>query len=403
MGKDGRMSEAALPDTQTHSVPAVAERDLLYRKRKKKGRFSVAVPPAPPLEAPIADTHAHLGALDAPLALARAAFWGMDFICCITEPDGDAPRVYRQLDEWRRQAGNLLDDLLAASDDVLAQRSDDDARQMHALLDKRRAAGGIAIPHVRLAIGCHPHTSYRWNDELQDLMYRALADPRTCAVGEVGLDYYYDLSPRETQIRVFRAQIRMAHETGVPLFLHIRDAHDDALAVLREEGFPAAGTILHCCSLSPDQLAPWVEAGCYIAYGGITTFAKSDAARSGVATVPPERLLLETDSPYMAPIPLRGNECYPDFAQWTVRRLAEVCGCRPGPARRSFLEQLHANARGLQDRPATAWQASHAAQAGLLVPVYAECEEGDRGACADEAIPDANEGWDAAAFPGARV
>lgn len=397
------MSETAPRDSQAQSVPAAAERDLLYRKRKKKGRFSVAVPPAPPLEAPIADTHAHLGAIDAPLALARAAFWGMDFICCITEPDGDAPRVYRQLDEWRRQAGELLDVLPAASDEALAQRSDDGARQMRALLDERQATGGFAIPQVRLAIGCHLHTARRWNADLQALMRRALADPRTCAIGEVGLDYYYDLSPRETQIRVFRAQIRMAHEAGVPLFLHIRDAHDDALAVLREEGFPAAGTILHCCSLPPDQLAPWVEAGCYIAYGGIATFAKSDAARLGAATVPADRILLETDSPYMAPIPLRGNECYPDFAQWTARRLAEVRGCPPGPARRAFLVQLHENALGLQNRPATAWQASHAAQAGPLAPVYAEREEDGSGAGADGFASDAGAKRDAVPSPGVRA
>lgn len=380
------MSEAAAQGALAHSTPVAPERDLLYRKRKKKGKFSVAVPPLPLLEGPFVDTHAHLGAVDAPLALARAAFWGMDFLCCITEPDNDAPRVYRELDTWRHQAEELLPELLRATDDVLAQRTDDASRQMRALVDERRETGGFAIPHVRLAIACHPHTSRRWNADLEALMRRALADPRTCAVGEAGLDYYYDLSPRETQIRVFRAQIRLAKEAGVPLFLHIRDAHDDALAVLREEGFPQAGTILHCCSLPPDELAPWVEAGCFIAYGGITTFAKSDAARDGVRMVPADRILLETDSPYMAPVPLRGNDCYPDFAQWTARLLAEVRGCAPGQARHAFLVQMHENALGLQDRPATDWQRAHATEAGPLDPVYPEHaeeeEDGSEGGCA---------------------
>lgn len=398
------MSETAVQGAGEHSAPVAPERDVLYRKRKKKGRFSVAVPPLPLLEGPIADTHAHLGAVDAPLALARAAFWGMDFLCCITEPDSDAPRVYRELDAWRQQAKELLPKLLCATDAVLSRQTDDASRQMRALVEQRKAEGGFTIPRVRLAIACHPHTSCRWNDDLEALMRRALADPRTCAVGEAGLDYYYDLSPRETQIRVFRTQIRLAKEAGVPLFLHIRDAHKDALAVLREEGFPEAGTILHCCSLPPDELAPWVEAGCFIAYGGITTFAKSDAARDGVRTVPADRILLETDSPYMAPVPLRGNDCYPDFAQWTARCLADVSGCAPGEPRRAFLAQMHANARGLQDRPATAWQRAHAADAGPLDPVYPEHTEGEdaEDTCAPMSASPAAAGTSAAA-PEARA
>lgn len=384
------MAESSAP--QNHSSgPHVLERDLLYRKRKKKGKFTVMVPPAPLSAGPLIDTHAHFGAIDAPLALARAAFWGLDFICCITEPDNDAPRVYAQLDAWRAQAAELLPDLIGSSEAVLAARDDERSAQMSALLQERKAAD-MAIPRVRLAIGCHPHTSRRWNARIEALMYRALADPRTCAVGEVGLDYFYDLSPRRTQKDVFRRQIRLAGECGVPVFLHIRDgedgtdAHADALAILRQEGMPEAGVILHCCSLPPDRLRPWIEAGAYIAYGGIITFTKQDQARAGAVLVPDDRLLFETDSPYMAPHPLRGNQCAPDFVRWTAGRVAEVRGCASPADERALFARVHANALGLQDRPATPWQRAHAALAGPLQPVYAEHDEDDENISDEEIV-----------------
>jgi TatD DNase family protein len=370
------MTDAWQEKRPASSTPHALERDLLYRKRKKKGKFSVAVPPIPLPEAPLADTHAHLGALDAPLALARAAFWGFDFICCITEPDNDAPRVYRDLPKWREQAAELLPELITATDEVLAARSDPASQAMRELLEERRSQA-LGIPRVRLAIGCHPHTSRRWDERLEALERQALADPRTCAVGEIGLDYFYDMSPRETQERVFREQLRLANEAGVPVFLHIRDAHEDALAILQEEGFPEAGTILHCCSLPPKELEPWIDAGCFIAYGGIATFNSQDAAREGVRLVPHDRLLFETDSPYMAPNPLRGNQCYPDFSLWTALRLSEVRGQVPGAARRGFLEEVHANALGLQDRPATDWQQRYVSLVGPLEPLYSERSDGE--------------------------
>jgi TatD DNase family protein len=387
------MADSSASQGGSHG-PHELERDLLYRKRKKKGKFTVMVPPAPVSAGPLVDTHAHFGAIDAPLALARAAFWGLDFICCITEPDNDAPRVYAQLDEWRERAADLLPSLIEASEAVLDARDDDRSAQVSALLQERKTAD-LAIPHVRLAIGCHPHTSRRWNDHIEALMYQALADPRTCAVGEVGLDYFYDLSPRRTQKNVFRRQVRLAKECGVPVFLHIRDgedgsdAHADALAILNEEGVPEAGVILHCCSLPPERLQPWVDAGAFIAYGGIVTFTKQDEARAGVALVPDNRLLFETDSPYMAPHPLRGNQCAPDFVRWTAGQVAEVRGCSAPADERALFAQVHANALGLQDRPATRWQRQHAALAGPLQPVYAEHDEDDENISDEEILGDA--------------
>ena len=137
----------------------------------------------------------------------------------------------------------------------------------------------------------------------------------------------------------------------MPIALHLRggedpeadDAHREALSILQEVGFPPRGTILHCCALPPEELASWVEAGCYVAYGGALTFKKSEAAREGARIVPENRLLLETDSPYMAPEPMRGVACTPAHVVFTAARLAEVRGRASGKARERFLAQLFEN------------------------------------------------------------
>ena len=125
---------------------------------------------------------------------------------------------------------------------------------------------------------------------------------------------------------------------------------------MRDEGFPEAGTLLHCFNLDWDVLKPWVEAGCYVAFGGPLTFKNADEVRDAAARVPANRLLTETDAPYMTPEPMRGMTCGPEHVVFTAERLAEVRGCAPGPERKALLDQLMENARGLLDRPATPWQ-----------------------------------------------
>ena len=183
-----------------------------------------------------------------------------------------------------------------------------------------------------------------------------LKDPRVAALGEIGLDYHYDFSPRDDQREAFRRQLRLAKEAGLPVALHLREAHDEALAIMREEGFPEAGTLLHCFNLDWATLEPWVEAGCYVAFGGALTFKNADDTREAAARVPADRLLTETDAPYMTPEPMRGMTCLPDHVLFTAERLAEACGRAPGTQREEFLARLMDNARELLDRPATAWQ-----------------------------------------------
>lgn len=216
---------------------------------------------------------------------------------------------------------------------------------------------------MRISVGVHPHNARKFTPELQGRLYDLMADPRVNAVGEIGLDYHYDLSPRPVQRDVFREQLRMAHEAELPVALHIREAHQEALQILEQEGFPKAGVLLHCCGLGTRELQPWIDAGCYIAYGGVVTFSNSDEVRDGAKLVPLDRLLTETDAPYMTPVPLRGVDCQPDHVLLTAEYLADLRGAAPGPERQAFLEQLRANAKALLERQPTDWQRSHEASA----------------------------------------
>lgn len=209
-------------------------------------------------------------------------------------------------------------------------------------------------------VGCHPHNAKYYNEELEAKLLESLADPRTSALGEIGLDFHYDFSPRDEQCRAFRRQVRIAKKCGMPVVLHVREAHEEALAIMREEGFPAAGTLLHCFNLDWETLKPWIEEGCYVAFGGPLTFKKADEVREAAAQVPADRLLTETDAPYMTPEPMRGMTCGPEHVIFTAERLAEVRGCAPGDERKAFLKQLMKNACDLLDHPATPWQQGEA-------------------------------------------
>lgn len=223
------------------------------------------------------------------------------------------------------------------------------------------------MPRIRIATGCHPHNAKYFDDGLEADLRARLADPRVCAVGEIGLDFHYDFSPREDQRRAFRRQVRLAKEAGLPVVLHVREAHDEALALMREEGFPEAGTLLHCFNLGWDVLEPWVEEGCYVAFGGPLTFKNADDVRDAASRVPVDRLVTETDAPYMTPEPMRGMTCGPEHVIFTAARMAEARACAPGEERAELLRQMMENARDLLDRPATAWQkaASEARAAGF--------------------------------------
>ena len=344
----------------------LAFRDALFRKKKKNG-WRYAEAPYPPFESAVADTHAHLGLLSDPaLSLARCAVHGVDFICTIVDAYEDGSATYESMDAWRGEALRILPDVFEATRASLsAERERGGLQLAHEGMaaDEWRAnccpCANVSIPRLRVAAGVHPHNASHWNAQVESRLYAMLADRRTCALGEVGLDYHYDLSPRAVQRDVFRRQISMAHECGVPLILHMRDAHDDGFAILEEEGWPAAGVLLHCCSVGPDELARWIERGCYVAFGGAVTFSRSDDLRASAKIVPEDRLLAETDAPYMAPVPFRGIECAPEFTAFTAAYLADLREQEEPARREAFLATLHENAVRLLDGAPTSWQLSH--------------------------------------------
>lgn len=196
--------------------------DALFRQKRKGGKWRVM--PSPVLEGPVADTHAHLQMLADPACeLARAGAHGVAFGETIVDPAEDGFATFDDLPLW----------LMEAARDLKVMEEEDDG-----------AAGIVAapaVPHVRIAAGVHPHNAKEWTPELKAALRERLRDRRVSAVGEIGLDYHYDLSPRDVQQDVFRAQIRLAKEAGLPIALHMREAHDDGFAILKEEGFPEAG------------------------------------------------------------------------------------------------------------------------------------------------------------------
>ena len=307
--------------------------DTKFRVRKKNGEYKEVTAPEPALEGRLADAHCHLSMLaNRDLTLARAASLNVEFMCCITDIVEDAGAVYAGMDGWAMSAGAWL-----------------------SIIDKDAF---LFDPTIRLACGCHPHNAKDYNTSIEAALLQRLADKRTCAIGEIGLDYHYDLSPRDRQQKVFRRQLQLAHRTGLPVQLHIREAHEDALRILDEEGMPEGGCVLHCFTLGPKDVEPWLERGCYISVGGAVTFNSSDNLREAVKIIPAERLLTETDSPYMTPVPLRGRECGPEYVLYTAAKIAEVRGVEPGDARRELLAQIYKNTLDLFDRGATPWQMS---------------------------------------------
>jgi TatD DNase family protein len=179
-------------------------------------------------------------------------------------------------------------------------------------------------PSVVAAVGIHPDAAGNATPAAFEALATLAQHPRVVAIGEVGLDYYRDHVPRATQIEVFRAQIRLARETGLPLVVHDREAHADLERILTDEG--VARAVLHCFSGSPEMALRCAAAGWTLSFAGPLTFAKSSGLREVAASVPLDQVLVETDAPYLAPEPWRGRRCEPAYVIHTARTLASVRG-----------------------------------------------------------------------------
>lgn len=309
--------------------------------------------PAPMLVSPVADTHAHLSLLDDPAsALARCAWQGVRFVCCVVDPSENIPEddaPYERLESWIEGACDILANWMATTPGY-------------------RIAGQIPVlPGVRMAVGVHPHNAKRFTADCERELIRRAADPCTACIGEIGLDYHYGFSPKDVQRACFERQLDLAESFGLPVSLHLREAHDDALDILHHRGVPSAGCLIHCFNRDRGLLAPFLELGCHVAFGGPLTFKKSDDVREAATTVPLDRLLTETDCPYMTPEPCRGTPCEPAHTVFTAQRLQEVyADAHPeaGAAGR-LLDVVYDNALALLDRAPVAWQSDAGAQQGM--------------------------------------
>jgi TatD DNase family protein len=188
----------------------------------------------------------------------------------------------------------------------------------------------IAEAHENIwcSVGIHPHNADSEPDACNIDAIRSAADhPKCVAIGEAGLDYFYDHGHPDRQAASFRAQIAVARQLGLPIIVHARDADDDMAAILEDEmKIGAFSGVLHCFSSGADLAKRALAIGFYISFSGILTFNKSEELRAVAASVPRDRLLVETDSPYLAPMPHRGKSNEPAFTAHTLAKLADVHG-----------------------------------------------------------------------------
>lgn len=319
-----------------------------YQKRKK-GKYRLTF--APDTQYRVADTHCHLEMFKNPeWPILRCALHNVSFLACVIDSTDDGPQAFDKVERAFEKAKNMLPKIVEdiknygkQEDETITIKASDGSPKLccntDAIVDEPQ------MPKIKYIVGTHPHHAKDFDAQnlWEMLQYKDVA-----CVGEIGLDYHYDLSPRDDQRKVFAQQLNIAREAKLPVSLHLREAHEDALKIFDELGFDEAGTLLHCFNLGSEELKPWVEAGCYIAFGGPLTFKNSENTREAVSLVPADKLLTETDAPFMTPEPLRGDTCFPDHVIFTAEKLAEVTGNIQN--KNAFYSQIYQNAIDLLDR-----------------------------------------------------
>ena len=181
---------------------------------------------------------------------------------------------------------------------------------------------------IYAAIGLHPHEASLYSDQLEKILLDCSHHPKVIGWGEIGLDYHYDHSPRDVQQQVFRRQLELALERRLPVIIHTREAEEDTIAILREAWFENGGAeiggIIHCFTSSQALADAAIQMGFHISFSGVLTFKTAEELRNVARSVPTERLLIETDCPFLAPIPYRGKRNEPAFVVETAKKLAEL-------------------------------------------------------------------------------
>lgn len=180
---------------------------------------------------------------------------------------------------------------------------------------------------VAAAVGVHPHDAAALDDAMAGELDALARDPAVACVGEIGLDYHYDHSPREVQRSVFARLIALARAVDKPISVHTRNAAEDTLAILEGEGARDVGGVIHCFSEDWAFAERALDLGFYLSFSGIVTFKNARSVHEVAARAPEDRVLVETDSPYLAPVPMRGKPCEPAYVVHTAKRVAELRGC----------------------------------------------------------------------------
>jgi TatD DNase family protein len=270
----------------------------------------------PKLGAQTADTHAHLDMLDDPAgALERASVAGVMFIATVADVTEAPLGTFDALGTWLAEAQERMD------------------------------LWGVPHPEapaMRIIVGVHPHNAKGYTPDVAATLTELAKDPRVCAIGETGLDFHYDHSPRDHQRRAFEAQVGLASELGLPVAVHLREAHEEGMAILRSVGVPKAGCVIHCFTEGPKTAELFLEMGCHISFAGPVTFPKADVIRKAVDVVPLDRLLVETDCPFMTPVPHRGRSNEPAWVTFVVEAIAEIKQVEPAQVAVATLDNARA-------------------------------------------------------------
>ena len=189
---------------------------------------------------------------------------------------------------------------------------------------KKALALAEKYPFIYAAVGFHPHDSKYMKEEHLDIFKEMAGKKKVIAIGEIGLDYYYDNSDRDVQRKWFREQIRLARELDLPYIVHNRDSHEDVLRIMKEEHYEGARGILHCYSGSAELSREFIKLGFYISLGGPVTFKNARVPKLVAKEVPFDKLLIETDSPYLTPEPYRGKRNEPKYVKYVAEEIAKI-------------------------------------------------------------------------------
>jgi TatD DNase family protein len=221
-------------------------------------------------------------------------------------------------------------------DEVISRALSNDVRgilTIGCLNEQREAASAVlqlteSRPGIFASFGVHPHDAQSFDEAAEHQIARLLEHPKVIGVGEIGLDYYYSHSPKRAQRSAFRRQIQLAKKQGKPVIVHSRDAEEETVQILEREFSESSqdAGILHCFTGSVEMAERCLKRGFYVSFGGIITFKNAEGLRKVARRVPLDRLLIETDSPYLAPVPMRGKRNEPAYVIWVARQLAELRG-----------------------------------------------------------------------------